>query len=146
MDFLSDTPSSPIAVPSTFTDSIRIITLCGEVLTHTLRGAVEHAHNWPSPDFWTRQQHLDSKLTQSLEGLCLHDPCALVFQNPMSHFTALAAHAAVLMLYKASLTAPWGEGDYTEVMNEGRRKAVLSSQQIVSLSRALSELSYFKVC
>lgn len=149
MEFLSDLQhDSEPKTPSTFTESIRLVTICGQSLSHQQQGTVEHTHGWISLDFWDRQQKLDATLTQSIEGMALHDPCALVFLDPLPHFTALAAQAAVLMLFKASQSAPWGlEGleNYQDVASEYERRALAAAQQMVTLSKALIELSYFKI-
>jgi len=97
-----------------------------------------------SLDFWDRQQQLDVRLAQTLTGMPLEDPFSLVFEEPMAHFTVLTAQTAVLMLFNASQTAPWGMQDQV-VSSDSERGATAAAQQIVALSKALIELSYFKV-
>ena len=98
-----------------------------------------------SLDFWNRQQQLDVRLAQTLTGMPLkEDPFALVFEEPMAHFTVLTAQTAILMLFNASQTAPWGMQDKV-ISSDSERGATAAAQQIVALSKALLELSYFKV-
>lgn len=77
--------------------------------------------------------------------MALHDPYALIFQDPMAYFTVLAAQAAVLMLFKASQTAPWGPDDRASIAADCEKKAMIAAEQMILLSKALIELSYFKV-
>jgi len=131
-------------IPSTFTESIRLVTICGQSLSHRQQGTVEHTRGWISLDFWDRQQQLDVRLAQTLTGMPLEDPFSLVFKEPMAHFTVLTAQTAVLMLFNASQTAPWGMQDQV-ISSDSERGATAAAQQMVTLSKALVELSHFKV-
>ncbi|EKG11416.1 Transcription factor fungi [Macrophomina phaseolina MS6] len=146
MDFLSELSLGvqPKAY-STFTEFIRLVTLCGQSLSHHQQGTVEHAYGCFSLEFWDRHQRLDNSLTQSIDSMSPHDPCALVFMDPMPLFTHMAAQAAVLLLYKASQTAPWDMEDYQGVINKYEARALAAAQQMVTLSKSLIELSHFKV-
>jgi hypothetical protein len=155
-EFQSDEPTvmeflpSPLLVsenkiPSTFTDSIQLVAICGQLLSHQQQGLVEHAHGLISLGFWDRQQQLDARLEQALKGMLLHDPYALIFQDPMAYFTVLAAQASALMLFKSSRKAPWGTNDGTDVVADCEKRAIAAAQQMIMLSKALIELSYFKV-
>jgi hypothetical protein len=145
MDFLSDPLPDSEKRPSTFTDSIQLVTICGQLLSHRQQGFVEHTHGLISLGFWDRQQQLDVRLEQTLNGMALHDPYQLVFDDPMAYFTVLAAQAAVLMLFKARRTAPWGAEDSDDGVVEFEKRALVAAQQMISLSKVLVELSYFKV-
>lgn len=131
--------------PSTFTDSIQLVAICGQLLSHQQQGVFEHTHGLISMEFWERQQQLDARLEQALKGMCLDDPYTLLFQDPMAYFTTLAAQASALMLYKSSQTAPWGMKDSIEVAAECEKRAIAAAQQMTILSKALIELCYFKV-
>jgi hypothetical protein len=146
MKFLSSPLlQSEAKAPSTFTDSIQLVTICGQLLSHQQQGVVEHTHGLISIEFWDRQQQLDAKLEQVLRGMCLADPYTLIFQDPMAYFTALAAQASALMLFKSSRTAPWGTQDSSDVAAECEKRAMAAAQQMTMLSKALIELCYFKV-
>jgi hypothetical protein len=155
-EFQSDEPTvmeflhSPLLVsenkiPSTFTDSVQLVAICGQLLSHQQQGVVEHAHGLISLGFWERHQQLEARLEQALQGMSLHDPYALIFQDPMAYFTVLAAQASALMLFKSSRKAPWGTNDGTNVVAECEKRAMAAAQQMIMLSKALIELSYFKV-
>ncbi|KAF2996707.1 hypothetical protein E8E13_005551 [Curvularia kusanoi] len=155
-DFQSDEPvvmkflPSPLLqsdnkAPSTFTDSIQLVAICGQLLSHQQQGVFEHTHGLISMEFWERQQQLDARLEQALKGMCLNDPYNLIFQDPMAYFTALAAQSSALMLYKSSQTAPWGMKDSIEVAAECEKRAIAAAQQMTILSKALIELCYFKI-
>ncbi|RMZ66366.1 citrinin biosynthesis transcriptional activator [Pyrenophora seminiperda CCB06] len=131
-------------IPSTFTESIRLVTICGQSLSHRQQGTVEHTRGWVSLDFWDRQRQLDVRLAHTLTGMPLEDPFSLVFEEPMAHFTVLTAQTAVLMLYNASQTAPWGVQDHI-TSSDSERGAAAAAQQMVTISKALIELSHFKV-
>lgn len=146
MEFLpSPLLQSDTKVPSTFTDSIQLVAICGQLLSHQQQGVVEHTHGLISLEFWDRQQQLDARLEQALKGMSLDDPYTLIFQDPMAYFTALAAQASALMLFKSSRTAPWGMKDSSDVALKCEKKAMAAAQQMALLSKALIELSYFKV-
>ncbi|KAL7772694.1 hypothetical protein CFE70_002655 [Pyrenophora teres f. teres 0-1] len=144
-EFMSDLQADPHTdIPSTFTESIRLVTICGQSLSHRQQGTVEHTRGWISLDYWDRQQQLDVRLAQTLTSMPLEDPFSLVFEEPMAHFTVLTAQTAVLMLYNASQRAPWGIQDQA-MSSESERGATVAAQQMVTLSKALIELSHFKV-
>ena len=146
MKFLSSPLlQSEAKAPSTFTDSIQLVAICGQLLSHQQQGVVEHTHGLISIEFWDRQQQLDAKLEQALRGMCLDDPYTLIFQDPMAYFTALAAQASALMFFKSSRTAPWGTKDTSDVAAECEKRAMAAAQQMTMLSKALIELCYFKV-
>lgn len=146
MEFLrSPLLGADTKAPSTFTDSIHLVAICGQLLSHQQQGIVEHTHGLVSLGFWDRQQQLDARLSEALKGMCLHDPYTLIFQDPLAYFTVLAAQASALMLFKSSRTAPWGMKDSNEVTAECEKKAMVAAQQMTILSKALIELSYFKV-
>jgi hypothetical protein len=146
MEFLhSPPPVSETKIPSTFTDSIQLVAICGQTVTHQQQGVVEHAHGLISLDFWDRQQQLDARLEQALKGMSLHDPYALIVQYPMAYFTVLAAQASALVLFKSSRKAPWGKNDSTDASADCEKRAIAAAQQMIMLSKALIEFSYFKV-
>lgn len=146
MEFLSDPlPDSETKIPTSFTESIQLVTILGQLHSHRQQGTVEHTHGQISLDFWDRHQQLSVRIEQALDSVALHDPYAWIFQDPMACFTVLAAQAAVLMLFKASQTAPWGSDDRDSIAADCERKAMLAAEQMILLSKALVELSYFKV-
>lgn len=112
---------------------------------HQQQGVVEHTQGLRSLPFWDRQQQLDARLEQALKGMSLDDPYTLIFQDPMVYFTVLAAQASTLMLFKSCRTAPWGMEDTTNDAAQHEQRAVVAAQQMTTLSKALIELSYFKV-
>ena len=146
MDFLpSPLLVSESRIPSTFTDSIQLIAICGQLLSHQQQGVVEHAQGLISLGFWDRQQQLDARLEQAIQGMALDDPYALIFQDPMAYFTVLAAQASSLMLFKSSQIAPWGANEGSDVVAECEKRAMAAAHQMIMMSKALVELSYFKV-
>jgi hypothetical protein len=146
MEFLhSPSPVSETKIPSTFKDSIQLVAICGQSLSHQQQGIVEHAHGLLSLGFWDRQKQLDARLQQALKGLSLHDPYALIFQDSMAHFTVLAAQASALILFKSCRKAPWGTNDGTDASADLKDRATAAAQQMIMLSKALIELPYFKV-
>ena len=145
-DFLRSLPlQSDNQTPSTFTDSIQLFAICGQLLSHQQQGVVEHTQGLISLPFWDRQQQLDARLEQALKGMSLDDPYTLIFQDPMVYFTVLAAQASALILFKSCRTAPWGMEDTTDGAAEREKRAIVAAQQMTTLSKALVELSYFKV-
>ncbi|KAL1642554.1 hypothetical protein SLS58_005322 [Diplodia intermedia] len=142
MDFLSEYQPKG---HSTFMEFIRLVALCGQSLSHQQQGIVEHTYGCFSLEFWDRHQRLDARLTQSIESMSLYDPCAVVYMDSMPLFTHMAAHAAVLMLYKAGQTAPWGLEDYQGALSEHEGRALAAAQQMIKLSKSLIQLSHFKV-
>ena len=77
--------------------------------------------------------------------MALDDPYALIFQDPMAYFTVLAAQASSLMLFKSSQIAPWGANEGSDVVAECEKRAMAAAHQMIMMSKALVELSYFKV-
>ncbi|EUC40001.1 hypothetical protein COCMIDRAFT_109926 [Bipolaris oryzae ATCC 44560] len=146
MDFLpSPLLVSESKIPSTFTDSIQLVAICGQLLSHQQQGVVEHAQGLISLGFWDRQQQLDARLEQAIQGMALDDPYALIFQDPMAYFTVLAAQASSLMLFKSSQIAPWGTNESNDVAVECEKRAMAAAHQMIMMSKALVELSYFKI-
>ncbi|KZM22332.1 DNA binding [Ascochyta rabiei] len=131
--------------PSTFTDSIQLIGICGQLLSHQQQGAAEHTQGLMSLPLWDRQQQLDAGLEQALKGMSLDDPYTLIFQGPMVYFTVLAAQASALVSFTSCRTAPWAMEDTTKGAAQREKRAVEAAQQMTTLSKALIELSYFKV-
>jgi hypothetical protein len=132
-------------ISSTFTGSIQLIAICGQLLSHQQQGIAEHAHGLISLDLWDKQKHLHAGLEQAFEGMSSHDPYALILQDSMSCFTELAAKALDLMLFKSSRKAPWGTNNGSEMLVECEKRAIAAAQQMIVISKALIELSYFKV-
>ncbi|ENI04527.1 hypothetical protein COCC4DRAFT_196659 [Bipolaris maydis ATCC 48331] len=146
MDFLpSPLLVSESRIPCTFTDSIQLVAICGQLLSHQQQGVVEHAQGLISLGFWDRQQQLDARLEQAIQGMALNDPYALIFQDPMAYFTVLAAQASSLMLFKSSQIAPWGTAEGSDVIAECEKRAMAAAHQMIMMSKALVELSYFKI-
>jgi hypothetical protein len=146
MEFLPAPTLGPeTKIPSPFTESIQLIAICGQLLSHQQQGIVEHAHGLMSLGFWDRQQQLDARLEQVLQGMSLDDPYALIFPDPMAYFTVLTAKASGLMLFKTSQKAPWGTNHGCNEAAECEKRAMAAAQQMILMSKALSELSYFKV-
>ncbi|KAF9698487.1 hypothetical protein EKO04_003887 [Ascochyta lentis] len=136
---------SDAKISYTFTDSIQLVAICGQLLLHQQQGTVEHAHGLIALGFWDRQQQLDARLEQVFKGMSIHDPYALIFQDPMACFTVLAAQASALMLFNSSRTAPWGTKDGNMIAKGREERAMAAAQQMITLSKALIELSYFKI-
>lgn len=147
MGFLTDAQQEdpPVAL-STFTESVRLVTLYGHSISHQRQGTVEFTRGSFSLDFWGRHQQLNDSLTRSIDSMSLQqDPCVLAYLDPMPLFTHMAAQAAVLVLYMAGQGSPWGAHEYPDPVCQDEHRALMAAQQMVALSKALIKLSYFKV-
>ena len=85
-------------------------TICGRALSHQQTSIVEKAYNSSSLDYMARRNWLEGLLDNRLESLRINYSQDAITPDPMTTFTAMLTHAAVLYLWHiADLSLDKGE-------------------------------------
>ena len=96
-------------------------------------------------DFWQRHQWINSTLAQRIKILAMKYPSTSQNVDPMLLFTSLTAQMTVLYLCKTMKTAtPLIDGSRA-VIAEYERSCSVAVQEIVNLTKQLTQFSCFKV-
>ena len=92
---------------SSFTETVIVATICGQVLEHKQRPPAKTRDTTDTTyEFCRRHRSLNALLAQRIKMLRMH--ASLEHLDPMLTFTALAAYIAVLMLYDIIESKPLG--------------------------------------
>ncbi|OBT40740.1 hypothetical protein VE00_09791 [Pseudogymnoascus sp. WSF 3629] len=116
---------------SSFTETVIVATICGQVLEHKQRplARIRDTTN-TTYEFCRRHRSLNALLSQRIKMLRMH--ASLEHLDPILTFTALAAYIAVLMLYDIIESKPLG----TEAQATQLTKALHTEYQQQSLDAA----------
>lgn len=110
--------------PSSFTETVIVATICGQVLKHKQRPpARTYDPTNTTYEFCRRHRSLHALLAQRIKLLGMH--ASLENLDPIFTFTALAAYIAVLMLHDIIDSKPLG----TEVQALQLTKALQTEHQ-----------------
>ncbi len=156
MDFQSSKPfqtsflSEAIALSehttvSSFQKCIIVVTICGRAVTHHQQSKVECVYKNVSEDFWNRHQWLETLLAQQELIISLEYPSASEHVDPTMLFIDMMVHATVLYLYKVVESMPWKIEYYQESVLNCQQRALIAALHMITLTKALSQLSCFKV-
>ncbi|KAI1270973.1 fungal-specific transcription factor domain protein [Xylaria sp. FL0933] len=74
-------------------------TICGRTLSHKQTSVVEKAYNSPAVDYEARRNWLEGLLDARLESLRINRPQDTLTPDPLTSFTTIFTHAAVLYLW-----------------------------------------------
>ncbi|KAL3426669.1 transcriptional regulatory protein [Phlyctema vagabunda] len=149
MGFLSEAMTSIDQIgSSSFTESIILATICGRALAHRHQSAIEHVYNEMPPQhlqFWDRHEWLDTMLKTRSEMLLLKYPAVGRNVDCLLLFTKMMVHAIVLYLCKVIESTQFQTEEHKTAIAEFKQRALDAAQEIVTLSKSLSHLSFFKV-
>ncbi|MCJ1434874.1 hypothetical protein MMC27_004244 [Xylographa pallens] len=113
---------------SSFTETVIVATICGQVLEHKQRPPSKTRDTTDTTyEFCRRHRSLNALLAQRIKMLRMH--ASLEHLDPILTFTALAAYIAVLMLYDIIESKPLG----TEAQATQLTKALYTEHQQQSL-------------
>ncbi len=120
---------------SSFTETVIVATICGQVLEHKQRPPARAGDTADTIyKFCRRHRSLSALLAQRIKMLRIH--ASLEHLDPILTFTALAAYIAVLMLYDMIESKPLG----TEAQAAQLTKALQTEHQQQSLD-AVADIS-----
>lgn len=146
MGFLSEAITSmDLAGVSPFTESIILATICGRTLSHRQQSVVEHVYNHVPQHFWERHEWLYAMLKTRCDNFVLQYPSAVQHTNCMLLFTNMMAQTTVLYLCRVLESITWVTDEYRSAIADFKQTSLLAAKEIVSLTRSLPHLSYFKV-
>ena len=147
MGFLSDVITSVVdqSTCSPFAESIILATICGRALSHRQQSAVEHVDCNVPQQFWDRHEWLDTMLKTRADILTLNNPSTAKHADCMLLFTNMMAQTTVLYLCKIMESMTWQTDEHRIAMMELEQRSLVAAQEIVTLTRSLAHLSYFKV-
>ncbi|KAI0506080.1 fungal-specific transcription factor domain-containing protein [Xylaria bambusicola] len=74
-------------------------TICGRTLSHKQTSIVEKAYNGPPTDYVARRDWLEGLLDAQLKSLRINSPLDEMTPDPLTSFTTMFTHAAVLYLW-----------------------------------------------
>ena len=130
---------------SPFTESIISATICGRTLSHRQQSVVEHVYSHVPQLFWERHEWLYSMLRTRHDRFLQQYPTAMQHTNCMLLFTNMMTQTTVLYLCKIIESIPWQTNEYRGTISDFNQRSLLAAKEIISLTRSLSHLSYFKV-
>ena len=120
---------------SSFTETVIVATVCGQVLEHKQRPPAKTRETTETAyEFCRRHRFLNAVLAQRIKLLRMH--ASLEHLDPIFTFTTLAAHTAVLMLYDIIESKPLGSKPQATQLT----KALHSEHQQQSLD-AVAEIA-----
>lgn len=145
MGFLSEAiTADDQSAMSPFTECIILVTISGRALSHQHQSSVENIYVNVSQDFWDRHQWINATLTQRMQMLLLKYPPASQHVDPMLLFMSMMAQSTVLYLHKIMECVTPLTDENRAVMMESERCSFMAAQEMVSLTKTLPQLSYFK--
>ncbi|OCL02954.1 citrinin biosynthesis transcriptional activator CtnR [Glonium stellatum] len=146
MGFLSEViTSSDSKYLSSFAECIILATICGRSLSHRQQSAVEHVYGEVSQHFWDQHQWLDTILTKRVQLISLKYPSASEHIDPMLLFVNMVAQTTILYHCKIMESISWQTDEYQTIIIGSKQRALSAAREIVSLTKILSQLSYFKI-
>ncbi|KAI0802221.1 hypothetical protein GGR55DRAFT_701172 [Xylaria sp. FL0064] len=74
-------------------------TICGRTLSHKQTSVVEKAYNSPAVDYEARRNWLEGLLDVRLANLRINSPQDTLAPDPLTSFTTIFTHAAILYLW-----------------------------------------------
>ena len=146
MGFLSEMITTDDQSPmSPFMECIILATISGRALCHRHQSSVENLYVNVSQDFWSRHQWINAILMQRMRILALKYPPASYHADPMLLFTNMMAQTTVLYLYKTMECVTPVTDENRAAIVDYERCSLLAAQEIVNLTKELTQLSCFKV-
>ena len=130
---------------SPFLESIILATICGRTLCHRQQSVVERVYSHVPQQFWERHQWLYSMLKTRHNHFLRQYPPTMQHTNCMLLFTNMMAQTTVLYLCKTIESMTWESDEYCNAIFDFKQRSLLAAKAIVTLTRSLSHLSYFKV-
>jgi hypothetical protein len=147
MGFLTEVIiSADTAVTSTFTECIIVATISGRALSHRHQCSVGNIHFNATEDFWSRHKWIDAILTQRMELFSLNYPTAAQQADPMLLFVGMMWWTIILYLYQTMEYMVHPIDDKRPEVMEYMGRSTIAAQEIVTLSKTLSQLNCLKVC
>ncbi|KAE8148526.1 fungal-specific transcription factor domain-containing protein [Aspergillus avenaceus] len=147
MEFLSDAIASngPV-LSSPFTESVMVATVCGRALIHHYQAMVESNYNTAIRNFHDRHEWIHSTLKHRLDILAGHTPTIAENSDPLLLFTCMLAQTTVLYLYHTIELSAYEMSDMgLAAVAEYEEVALLAAQEMVQLTRTLSQTNSFKI-
>lgn len=129
---------------SPFTECIVLATICGRSLAHRRQSMVEHVYSQVTQQFWERHEWLYAMLEARYDGMLKSYPAIMQQTDCMLLFTIMIAQTTVLQLCKVMESVPWENHDCREAVMDFKERSLHAAKEIVTLTRALHHLSYFK--
>jgi hypothetical protein len=147
MEFLADAISSSGPVLSSpFIELVMVATVCGRALIHHYQALVESNYNTSIRNFHDRHEWIHSSLVQRLEIIATHTTNTTENSDPVLLFTRMLGQTTVLYLYHTLELSAY-DFDTLEIASviEYDEIALLAAQEMVSLTKILSQINSFKV-
>ncbi|PWY75485.1 citrinin biosynthesis transcriptional activator CtnR [Aspergillus heteromorphus CBS 117.55] len=142
--FLPEIIAAGDSVPRTWlTECIVLAALCGQIFSHKQQTTVEQVLCGVSSGFWQRHQWLEAllvKKSQIISAAQLLIPAGPI--DPMLLFLNLVAHSN--LLYHCTAVDSVSPTD-SDVVLGYQQRAWISAQEIVRLTRMVSELNHFEI-
>lgn len=129
---------------SPFTEMIILATICGRILAHRQQAVVENVYNSMPQDFRDRHSWLNKMLETRID-LLVKNYSSPFDSDCLLLFTKMLAQATVLYLCKSMEMMKWDTEEGKATVSAYKQRSLRASQQIVSLSQSLAELSFLKV-
>ncbi|KAK9858069.1 hypothetical protein MYU51_018835 [Penicillium brevicompactum] len=147
MEFLPEALAASAApAASAFTECIIAATISGRVLSHRHHCEVGDIYQNSLEDLWTQHEWINTMHNQWMQNF--FSACAVEMQqsDPMALFIALIFLITRLHLHETALLIGLAvnkqDGD---LLQESRKRAILTTQHIVNLTKELSKLSSFQI-
>ncbi|PYH99810.1 citrinin biosynthesis transcriptional activator CtnR [Aspergillus ellipticus CBS 707.79] len=145
MGFLPEVIAAGDSVPQTWlTECIVLATLCGHSLLHKHQTTAEQMLCGVSNGFWQRHQWLEAILAKWARIISATQPVIATRPiDPMLLLLNLVAHSN--LLYHCTVVDSVSLAMGNEVVLGYRQRAWMAAQEIVRLTRMVSQLSFFEI-
>lgn len=150
MEFLPEalaaSAASVASAAPAFTECIIAATISGRVLSHRHHCEVGDIYQNSLEDLWTQHEWINAMHDQWMQNFFTAYAVEIQQSDPMALFIALMFLTTRLHLHETTsligLAVNKQDGD---LLQEPRKRAILTTQHIVNLTQELSKLSSFQV-
>ncbi|KAJ5361603.1 hypothetical protein N7541_002447 [Penicillium brevicompactum] len=146
MEFLPEAlAASAASAASAFTDCIIAATISGRVLSHRHHCEVGDIYQNSLEDLWTQHEWINTMHDQWMQNFFSAYAVEIQQSDPMALFIAFMFLITHLHLYETALLIGRAVNKQDDdLLQESRKRAILTTRHIVNLTKELSKLSSFQ--
>ncbi|KAI2820250.1 transcriptional regulator family: Fungal Specific TF [Aspergillus niger] len=126
-------------------EMVILASLCGKTVLHRQQAAAEQADCGISNSFWDRHRWLDAILAKKGQAILTLQPVTSTMPAELASLTPNLMIQSALLYHCMTLQLLAGGIESSEMVLKSRQRAILAAQEIIRLTGAVLQLSYFEI-